>query len=279
MIRGEGDRMEIIKERAMLELCCRRAIKDKADGSFHWHENYEICRIINKPMRFRIDGEIVSAAPGDIVVIEEQVVHQFITDEDGTEICIIQFHPGILFGNDDRKIAPKRHITMEEILAVEGLSEQIDALLLLMSHERETENAKSNPYFKSLMSALYFLLRRHFGAALSGVSGSRKVFYTVANYINSNYCEDISVNSLAATFYFSRGKLSSVFKKYSGVSITDYVGNLRIRKANAMLSAGSSVTEAAFESGFKNIRSFNNVYKKIMGMTPREYLRGNAKKK
>ena len=271
--------MEIVKERAKLELCCRYAKKDKADGSFHWHENYEICRLINKPMRFRIDGEIVCAAPGDIVVIEEQVVHQFIADEDGTEIAIIQFHPGILLGNDDRQIAPKRHITVEEILAVEGLSEQIDAILMLMSRERDTENAQSNPYFKSLMSALYFLLRRHFGRELSGMSGSRQVFYNVANYINSNYCEDISVNSLAATFYFYRGKLSSTFKKYAGVSINDYIGNLRIAKANAMLSAGTSVTEAAIESGFKNIRSFNNVYKKIMGMTPREYLKGTKKNK
>ena len=264
--------MEIRREQAMLELCCRKSRKDKSDGYFHWHENYEICTTLNKPMRFRIDGELITANPGDIVIIEEQVVHQFITDEDGTEICIIQFHPGIILGNRDRRIAPKRHITHEEILGVEGLGEKIDVLLSLMCSEREEANAQKNPYFKSLMSAFYFLLRRHFGCEITATSGSRQIFYTVTDYINENYCEDISVGSLAATFYFSRGKLSSVFKKYSGVSIVDYISNLRITKANAMLSAGSSVTEAAIESGFKNIRSFNNVYKKIMGMTPREYL-------
>ena len=269
--------MEIIKERAFLELCCRIAVKDKSDGNFHWHENYEICRLINKPMRFRIDGEIVCAAPGDIVVIEEQIVHQFLTDDDNTEICIIQFRPGMLLGMPERRLGPKRHITHDEILAIDGLDEQIDSILSLMSSESYAESAQSNPYFCALMSALYFLLCRHFGTDTLQASGSRKIFYSITDYINKNYCEDISVGSIAAAFYFSRGKVSTVFKKYSGVSINDYIGNLRIKKANDMIRAGSSVTEAAIESGFKNIRSFNNVYKRVMGMTPREYLGGRSK--
>lgn len=270
--------MEIRREQAMLELCCRIAVKDKSDGYFHWHENYEICRPMNKPMRFRIDGEIICAAPGDIVVIEEQVVHQFITDEDNTEVCIIQFRPGMLLGMPERRLGPKRHITREEILAIDGLDEQIGSILSLMRSEPDTESAQSNPYFGALMSAFYFLLRRHFGTDSLQTNGSRKIFYSITDYINKNYCEDISVGSIAAAFYFSRGKLSTIFKKYSGVSINDYIGNLRIKKANAMILAGSSVTEAAIESGFKNIRSFNNVYKRVMGMTPREYLSGSSGK-
>ena len=78
--------MEIIRERANVQLCCRRVTKNHSDGNFHWHENCEICFPINKPMRIRVDGEIVKVGPGDIVVIEEQVVHQFIVDHDNTEV-------------------------------------------------------------------------------------------------------------------------------------------------------------------------------------------------
>lgn len=270
--------MEIKRERANIELCCRYIRRDAEEANFHWHDNYEICRPLNKPMRFRVDGEIIKAGVGDIVMIEEQVVHQFLVDSDGTEVCIVQFHPGILLGAFDRLGSPKRHITKSEIRAIEGLEERLDSILALMGSEHSAEKAQSNPYFKSLVSSFYFLLRRHFGAEMFGGIGSRQIFYTIVDYVNKNYCDDISVNSLAATFYFSRGKLSSLFKKYSGISITDYIGNLRIKKANEMLSGGSSVTEAALESGFKNIRSFNNVYKKTMGMTPREYLIGKDKK-
>ena len=270
--------MEILKERTGVELCCWCTKKDRSDGYFHWHENYEICLPINKPMRFRIDSEMVMANPGDIVFFEERVVHQFITDENDTELCIIQFHPRILIGNVDRRIVPRRHITREEILAVDGLRESIDAIVALMSKEKRTDDAHGNVYFRSLMSAFYFLLCRHFGTVICETDATRQIFYTLVDYINENYCDDISVNSLAATFYFSRGKISSVFKKYSGIFINDYIAQLRIMMANDMLSSGSSVTEAAFGSGFKNIRSFNNVYKKITEITPREYLRGSAEK-
>ena len=55
--------------------------------------------------------------------------------------------------------------------------------------------------------------------------------------------------------------------------MSEYINKLRIKNANLMLAQGASITEASMESGFRSIRTFNNVYKGIMSMTPSEYVR------
>ena len=67
--------------------------------------------------------------------------------------------------------------------------------------------------------------------------------------------------------------MSKIFLKYSGISINEHISMLRIKCANQLLVGGQSIIEAALESGFQSVRTFNNTYKKYMGMTPTEYIK------
>ena len=268
--------MEIIREHTRSELCCHTVKRNPGEKSmFHWHENYEICQVMNKPCRFRIDGILYNANVGDIVTISEQTVHQFLLNSDGTEIRIFQFHPKILMGISYCSSALKPHITLDELKNVPMLPESLNTLFDLMEQEHRATLYNDNPYFHSLAASTFFLLQRNFSATsdASLPAGQRNDFYRIVEYINCHFNEDISVNSIAAQFYFSRGKLSTVFKKYSGTGITEYIQALRIKNANKLIQDGVSITQAALSSGFESIRTFNNAYRKVMGITPSEYLK------
>lgn len=270
-----GDTMEIIQEHSKCELSCYYRNFKKWEGMFHWHDNYEICQVINKPCRFRIDGVIYNANPGDIVTINQQTVHQFLIDEEDTEIIIIQFHPKIFMSISYCACQLKTHITKAELESIAGLYDAVNSIISLLQEETNAVICHDNLYMQSLSSSLFFLLQKHFSQNSESVTsfGQRNDFYKIVDYINNNFCKDISVNSIASQFYFSRGKLSAVFKKYSGTGITEYIQALRIKNANMLLSAGSSVTDAAMSSGFDSIRTFNNTYRKITGITPSEYIK------
>lgn len=266
--------MEIVQETKQFDLFCKiKTYSHSKTYPFHWHENYEICQVVNNPCAFRIDGELIEANPGDIVAISEQTVHQFIIREPNSDIRVIQFNPNILFGVSDRILPLKTHIPYSDIEKDSHLNMNLASILALMEHEENIDNYDKNNYYKALTAALYFFLQRHFPeeGKERQIKSGKSDFYRIVEYINENYTHSITVNSISAHFYFSRGKLTTVFKKYAGVGINEYINRLRINNANKLLLQGQSITAAALSSGFESLRTFNNCYKKIMGITPSEY--------
>ena len=267
--------MEIVQEIRRSEIVCHSIKYSAASSHFHWHENYEICQVLNKPCNFRVDGELIEAGVGDIIAINEHIIHQFLVPDNDTDIRVFQFSLKILM-NFNSVIEPlKVHIKREEILAIPELEEKINMLFDMMEKEGNAKKAFEKPFLQSLAASVYLLLERHFSVDQSvfAKNKDRQVFYKIVEYINEHFKEEISVGSISNELYLSRGRLADVFKKYSGVSITDYISSLRINNANYMLMHGSTATEAALESGFSSVRTFNNVYKSVMNMTPSEYVK------
>lgn len=91
-------------------------------------------------------------------------------------------------------------------------------------------------------------------------------------YIHEHQTEDLSLGQVAkavntSTFYFCK-----IFKKYTGISFTDYLSRVRIEKAkNLLLNPNLRVSEIAYEVGFQSLTHFNRVFKRILGQSPTEY--------
>lgn len=98
----------------------------------------------------------------------------------------------------------------------------------------------------------------------------------IAEYIHEHLAEEIYLDVLAAKFKMSSGYLSSYFKSKTGMNIVDYINETRIKKAASLLGdEGLKIREAAEQVGYKNITSFNRMFKKYMGLTPSEYRKRN----
>ncbi len=267
--------MEITQEISRHEISCWAKTFDVTPRGFHWHDKYEICQVIKNNFKIRVDGEIINASAGDIVAINEHIVHQFIVEEPETCIRVFQFPLRILlnFGNFIEPL--KIHIKAEEINSIPGLREKLQMLFEMIEEERNVDFAFNNPFLQSMASSVYLILERYFSEPQSAFSKNRdrQEFYKITDYINKHFKEDITVESIAKKLFFSRGRLTSVFKKYAGIGLNEYINTIRIKNANYLLSKGTNVTEAALESGFQSIRTFNNVYKNVMGVTPSEYIK------
>ncbi len=145
-------------------------------------------------------------------------------------------------------------------------------LFKTIEEEKQAMSGKENYFQRSMTVALYCLLTRHFAEeSTEDISKEQKEFLHILEYIGEHFEEDINVNILAERLFMYRGRLASLFKKYSGMSPNDYVYSLRIKKANELIDQGGSIIEAAMQSGFQNVRTFNRVYKKITGITPTAY--------
>lgn len=81
----------------------------------------------------------------------------------------------------------------------------------------------------------------------------------------------ISLNRLSSIAGISKYHLLHSFTRQKGISPYSYLETVRISRAKKLLEQGESPLEAAFATGFYDQSHFTNLFKKFIGLTPRQY--------
>ena len=82
------------------------------------------------------------------------------------------------------------------------------------------------------------------------------------DYIRTNLTDDtLSIDSVAQAVSLNRSYLMHLFKTHAGYTIGQYIKEKRLYMAETLIKGGMSVTQACFQSGFKNYAAFNYAYR------------------
>lgn len=103
---------------------------------------------------------------------------------------------------------------------------------------------------------------------------NRKELYVkkVVQFIELNYPRKISVNEIARYVGLDRSYLCSVFKDYLNNTIQEYLINFRIGKSCDLLENNNlSIGDVSRSVGYDDPLLFSKIFKKIKGLSPREY--------
>ncbi|WP_165452492.1 response regulator [Paenibacillus thalictri] len=95
----------------------------------------------------------------------------------------------------------------------------------------------------------------------------------VQAYINSRLQEEeLSREQIAASVYLNPAYLSRLFKKETGITLTDFIVKERMERAKELLKEGTlKISSIAEQTGYSHFSHFAKSFKKIVGMTPQEY--------
>ena len=90
--------------------------------------------------------------------------------------------------------------------------------------------------------------------------------------IESDLSAELSLSALAAAHNISAGYLSTVFKRETGKTLTQFVMEKRIKQATKLLeSTHLQIQTIALHCGIMDVQYFSKAFKKITGKTPKEY--------
>ena len=104
-------------------------------------------------------------------------------------------------------------------------------------------------------------------------SGKDKLIASIQQYINDNIYDRIQLSDVAESFGLSSAYLSTIFKKSVDIGFSEYVYTKKIEKAKQMLLADDmKIYEVADALSFESAYYFSKVFKRVEGISPREWI-------
>ena len=92
---------------------------------------------------------------------------------------------------------------------------------------------------------------------------------TAKEYIFANYNKDVTLDAIARACFCNSSYLSYIFKKKTGMKVTDYINSFRINRAKFYLSISDfTITQISEKVGFNDSGYFSRVFKKNTGISP-----------
>lgn len=129
----------------------------------------------------------------------------------------------------------------------------------------EEKNRKSALIFHRLIRFLY----ERCVVCQSGVSSDA---VKIKEYIETHITDNISIERLSKLIYKSPAQTIRIFRHEYGETPYDYLLNQRFSQAKVLLcNTNMKVKDIAFKIGFSDEHYFSYMFKKHIGLSPREY--------
>ena len=232
----------------------------------NWHENLEIQFCREGSGNVFLDGKKYQFYPGDIAVVNSNVIHYTGSDEElvydaliiGTDFCYqmgfdinsIRFE-AILKDPKIRRCfseLKKLYFDLKAPQRTARLNMLLLEILLGLSEHIVTQNTSStdrNSAYERVKKALL--------------------------YIRDNFMQKITLEEMSRAVFCNKYTLCKDFKKYTGQTVFESLNKFRCIKAKELLKAGESVSRTASLCGFDNLSFFAKTFKRYTGKLPSEY--------
>lgn len=164
----------------------------------------------------------------------------------------------------DDTVPPIVHFSGEELYAVEHL---LKDLVREISLRRPLYKNVIHGYMETLLSKLMRKLATNLPDGLQ--AEKQDALYKIMEYINQNYSEDISLETLAERSFYNPSYFSRIFKNRFGMGFKAYITKLRTDKAAELLKTTDlPVKDVLTRCGFNDKNAFYRALEHWYGTTP-----------
>ncbi len=251
---------------------------------FHDHPELELVYIKESCGRRIIGNKIDSFEAGDMVFIGSNLAHVWLNDEAyykkdsplRAKSIVVYFNKDV-FGKAFYDLREAQQVIdfikrSERGIQINGKTQKLiaDKLEILIT---TNDFEKIILLFQILhilaQSSDYQYILSEVNATSSFRSESDRLA-DVYKYLRENFKEDISLNKIASIANFTPQSFCRVFKQRTGKNFIDYLTQLRIDNAcKLLIESDHSISEIAYQCGFKTVSNFNKLFKEINHKNPK----------
>lgn len=253
--------------------------------AFHCHDSTEIMYVMSGNCRIELKAsrsdkpDSIALKKGEFIVLNANTDHRLLV-EDKCRMLNIEFNQA-----DRIEQLPSLKKLSEEDKALRGLLSEPKPYVVLRDPEDVYYNMRSlvleldrnggegETMAQLLLSQLLIRIGRLRSEAAGREALPMEPYVRQAiEYLHQNYDRDIQVKDVAASVNLHPGYLQRIFKARSGRTLSEYLTELRIKKAKMLLhQTDIPVSDISEYVGVGSRQYFHALFKKYTGLTPVEF--------
>lgn len=273
----------------LLPLAVRRIARHGAMATPHGHEFHELVVIVDGWGRHWVDGREREIGAGDVFVLTGRMTHHYPAVADLSLVNLLYdparlgmrnwdlgtspgyqalFEVGPRIGPDGPRGGAFPHhlrLDLDELAAVLSMIGEIEAEL-----RRRAGGFRfmAITHFLRLIGSLARLYSRRAWEGRRPVSQLSRAL----SHMETHFAEPLTIAALSRVACMSPTNLLRRFREVVGHSPMAYLTRLRVQRGQRLLRHGDlSITEIGLATGFCDGNYFARQFRKVTGMTPREY--------
>lgn len=238
--------------------------------SYHMHSYYEISLILSGDVHVLLSDTAHRSTLPRLVLMRPNTPHYIYCESN-----MLYSRRNICFG---QTMVADLGTEQQRLLAVFGKNGTVLTLTPERCREHlslfERLSGETNEFRqKLLLHYMLSLAEEDLQLQPSGAAIPAFVADTMT-YLGAHYQEHILTEQLAQQLGVGRTTLMTAFRKYTGMTVNEYLTRCRLRHATELLQKGFSQQQAAEECGFSDACGLSRSFRRIYGTTPGQYIAG-----
>ena len=238
-------------------------------SDYHMHEYYEISLILSGDVKVLLPQSVQSGTMSRLVLTRPMTSHLILCEPNRLYKRLnLLFSEGFLTEDFPRR---------NQLLGVFGKHGNVIPLTETQSEEflqlaKETRDEPDG--FRRKLRLMLFLSKVSELSKTEESAQSLPPFVSQAlSFIQENYQNKILADELAWKLSVGRTTLMTAFKRYTGVTLNEYLTRYRLKLAIPLLRGGQTQQSVAESCGFGDACNLIRAFRRCLGTTPGEYLK------
>lgn len=151
----------------------------------------------------------------------------------------------------------------------------LERLIVLLKQQQDQDIRYKNRKYNSFMTAAILCeIEQQNAISVNNekIFSQEHLIEETKEYIRWHIQENLKVSTIANYFSYNEKYLTTLFKTVTGLSIKQYILQLKMERAKIALSdTNQHVSQIAYSLGYEDSHYFSNAFKKLMGLSPSEY--------
>lgn len=253
---------------------------------FHSHPELELVYVKESYGKRIVGNSVEQFASGDMVFLGSNIPHVWLNDEiyyqsNATlkaKAIVVYFNKDI-FGPAFYELKEAQKIKSFFDQAVRGIVISGETNQLVAKKLEKLVQKKDFEMISGLFKILAILSESTDTAFINNefympiTENSKKDrLSAVFDYLEKNYNDEISLFKIAEIANLTPTSFCRMFKLKTNKSFVEYLNEIRISNAcKLLIETDRGIAEIAYKCGYKTVSNFNQLFKKITGITPKEY--------